>query len=99
MAPFDNRHRLLEGCVEVEGVELGEAAQAIGIDVHQGWAVDHGRVDARDDEGRRRDRSPHPETGPDAGDQPGATTAETTEVYGVGALLLAGSEVYRLAPR
>ncbi len=33
------------------------------------------------------------------GDQPGATTAETTEVYGVGALLLAGSEVYRLAPR
>lgn len=31
------------------------------------------------------------------GDQPGATTAETTEVYGVGALLLAGREVYRLA--
>jgi hypothetical protein len=31
------------------------------------------------------------------GDQPGATTANTTEVYGVGALLLAGSEVYRLA--
>ena len=32
------------------------------------------------------------------GDQPGATTANTTEVYGVGALLLAGSEVYALAP-
>lgn len=32
------------------------------------------------------------------GDQPGATTAETTEIYGVGALLLAGSEVHRLAP-
>jgi unsaturated rhamnogalacturonyl hydrolase len=31
------------------------------------------------------------------GDRPGATTAETTEVYGVGALLLAGSEVYTLA--
>lgn len=31
------------------------------------------------------------------GDQPGATTATTTEVYGVGALLLAGSEVYKLA--
>jgi unsaturated rhamnogalacturonyl hydrolase len=31
------------------------------------------------------------------GDQPGATTAETTEVYGVGALLLAGSEMHRLA--
>ncbi len=31
------------------------------------------------------------------GDKPGATTADTTEVYGVGALLLAGSEVYRLA--
>ena len=26
-----------------------------------------------------------------------AATADTTEVYGVGALLLAGSEVYRLA--
>jgi unsaturated rhamnogalacturonyl hydrolase len=31
------------------------------------------------------------------GDQPGATTADTTEVYGVGALLLAGSEVHTLA--
>jgi unsaturated rhamnogalacturonyl hydrolase len=31
------------------------------------------------------------------GDQPGATTATTTEVYGVGALLLAGSEVFVLA--
>lgn len=29
------------------------------------------------------------------GYEPGATTADTTEVYGVGALLLAGSEVYR----
>jgi rhamnogalacturonyl hydrolase YesR len=32
------------------------------------------------------------------GDQPGATTADTTEVYGVGALLLAGSEVFRMIP-
>jgi rhamnogalacturonyl hydrolase YesR len=32
-------------------------------------------------------------------DSPGATSAETTEVYGVGAVLLAGSEVYRLAAR
>ncbi|MGH9457244.1 MAG: glycoside hydrolase family 88/105 protein [Thermoanaerobaculia bacterium] len=31
------------------------------------------------------------------GDQPGATTAEGTEIYGVGGLLLAGSEVARLA--
>jgi rhamnogalacturonyl hydrolase YesR len=31
------------------------------------------------------------------GDKPGATSADTTEVYGVGALLLAGSEVHRLA--
>jgi rhamnogalacturonyl hydrolase YesR len=30
------------------------------------------------------------------GDQPGATTADTTEIYGVGALLLAGTEVGRL---
>ena len=30
------------------------------------------------------------------GDKPGATSQETTEVYGTGALLLAGSEVYRL---
>jgi rhamnogalacturonyl hydrolase YesR len=32
------------------------------------------------------------------GYEPGATTADTTEVYGVGALLLAGSEVLRLVP-
>ncbi len=31
------------------------------------------------------------------GDQPGSTAAETTEVCGVGALLLAGSQVYRLS--
>ena len=31
------------------------------------------------------------------GDEPGATTADTTEVYGVGALLLAGSEIVRMA--
>lgn len=31
------------------------------------------------------------------GDKPGATSADTTEVYGVGALLLAGTEVHRLA--
>jgi rhamnogalacturonyl hydrolase YesR len=31
------------------------------------------------------------------GDQPGATTADTTEIYGVGALLLAGTEVHRMA--
>ncbi len=33
------------------------------------------------------------------GDQPGATTADTTEIYGVGAFLLAGTEVHRLAAR
>ncbi|MCX6543652.1 MAG: glycoside hydrolase family 88 protein [Acidobacteria bacterium] len=31
------------------------------------------------------------------GDKPGATTVDTTEVYGVGALLAAGSEVYKMA--
>lgn len=31
------------------------------------------------------------------GDKPGATSADTTEVYGVGAFLLAGSEMARLA--
>lgn len=31
------------------------------------------------------------------GDQPGDTSADGTEIYGVGALLLAGSEVHRLA--
>jgi rhamnogalacturonyl hydrolase YesR len=30
------------------------------------------------------------------GDRPGATSQDTTEVYGVGALLLAGSELYKL---
>jgi rhamnogalacturonyl hydrolase YesR len=30
------------------------------------------------------------------GDQPGDTSADGTEIYGVGALLLAGSEVHRL---
>jgi unsaturated rhamnogalacturonyl hydrolase len=33
------------------------------------------------------------------GYEPGATTADTTEVYGVGAFLLAGTEMHRLAGR
>jgi rhamnogalacturonyl hydrolase YesR len=32
------------------------------------------------------------------GDQPGDTSPSGTEIYGVGALLLAGSEIHRLAP-
>ena len=32
------------------------------------------------------------------GDQPGDTTASGSEIYGTGALLMAGSEVWRLAP-
>jgi rhamnogalacturonyl hydrolase YesR len=32
------------------------------------------------------------------GYEPGATTADTTEVYGVGAFLLAGSEICRMVP-
>ncbi|HEU4520954.1 MAG TPA: glycoside hydrolase family 88 protein, partial [Thermoanaerobaculia bacterium] len=31
------------------------------------------------------------------GDQPGDTTAEGTEIYGIGALLLAGTEVHQMA--
>ena len=31
------------------------------------------------------------------GYEPGATTQDTTEVYGVGALLSAGSEIFRMA--
>ncbi|HEX9501462.1 MAG TPA: glycoside hydrolase family 88 protein, partial [Thermoanaerobaculia bacterium] len=31
------------------------------------------------------------------GDQPGDTSASSTEIYGVGALLLAGSELYQLS--
>ena len=33
------------------------------------------------------------------GDRPGDTSASSTEIYGVGALLLAGSELYRIAAR
>ncbi|HSP35102.1 MAG TPA: glycoside hydrolase family 88 protein [Thermoanaerobaculia bacterium] len=33
------------------------------------------------------------------GDQPGSTSPETTEIYGAGAFLLAGSEVHRLVSR
>jgi len=54
--------------------------------VHRGWAALAGAVQR---DGMLGWVQP-------IGDAPGATTAATTEVYGVGALLLAGSEVVRL---
>ena len=54
--------------------------------VHRGWAALAGAVQP---DGMLGWVQP-------IGDAPGATTAATTEVYGVGALLLAGSEVVRL---
>jgi rhamnogalacturonyl hydrolase YesR len=71
------------------------------------WGINHGLLDrARYEPAVRRGwsaivRAVHPDGMlgwvQRIGDQPGATTAETTEVYGVGALLLAGSEVFTLA--
>ncbi len=70
------------------------------------WGVNHGLLDrARYEPGVRRAwaalvRAVHRDGMVGwvqrIGDKPGATSQETTEVYGVGAFLLAGSEVYRL---
>ncbi len=61
VAPFDDGHGVLQGGVEVEVVELGEAAEPVRVDVHQRRAAHQRRVHPGDDEGRGRDRAAHPE--------------------------------------
>ena len=59
LPPLDDRHRLGRRRVEVEVVDVGDAAQPVGVDVHQGHPPVP--VHAGDDEGRRGDRLPDAE--------------------------------------
>jgi len=52
VAPLDDRHALLDGGVEVEGVQLERAPEPVGVDVHEHRAADERGVHARDDERR-----------------------------------------------
>jgi unsaturated rhamnogalacturonyl hydrolase len=70
------------------------------------WGINHGHLDKATYEGNVRRgwsalvKAVHPDGMlgwvQRIGDKPGATSVDTTEVYGVGALLMAGSEVYRM---
>ena len=83
LAPLDHGDRLVERGVEVEVVELGDAAEPVGVDVHQRRPVAERRVHPRDHERRRRDVAAHAE--------PGAEP--------LGERRLAGAELAGAAPR
>ena len=63
LAPLDDGDRVVERGVEVEVVELGDAAEPVGVDVHQRRAVAQRRVHPGDHERRRRDVAAHAEAG------------------------------------
>ena len=63
LAPLDDGDGLVEGGVEVEVVELGDAAEPVGVGVHQRRSPDLAGVHAGDDEGRRGDRAADAEPG------------------------------------
>ena len=56
-APFDQHDRTRE--IDVEVVELGRAAEAVGIDVHEGDGAGLALVGSGDDKGRARNRADH----------------------------------------
>ena len=66
LAPLDHGDGLVERGVEVEVVELGDAAEPVGVDVHQRGAADLARVHPRDHERRRGDRPADAEPGAEA---------------------------------
>src|SRR4051812_9772637 len=76
LAPFHDGHRLLGGRVEIQVVDVGDAAQPVGVDVHQRHPA--AGVHPRDDERRRGDRLTDPESGADALRQRGLPGAERT---------------------
>ena len=50
VAPFDDGDGLVEGGVEVEGLEVVQVGDAVGVRVDEVGAATEGGVDAGDDE-------------------------------------------------
>ncbi len=61
LTPLHHGDGLVQGGVEVEVVELGDAADPVGVDVDQRRAVGQRGMDARDHERRRGDVATDPE--------------------------------------
>jgi hypothetical protein len=66
LSPLDDGHGVLERGVEVEVVELVDAAEPIGVDMHQRRSAVEGWVLPGDHEGGRGDLAPHLEPLTDA---------------------------------
>ncbi len=78
LPPLHDRDRLLERRVEVEVVELLDATEPVGVDVHQRRPALQRGVHAGDDEGRRRDVTPHTQSGADPLGEGGLAGPEVT---------------------
>ena len=74
LSPLDDGHRVGGGRVEVEVVDVGHAAEPVGVDVHQRHPA--AAVHAGDDERRRGDRLPDAEAGADPLGQRGLAGTE-----------------------
>jgi hypothetical protein len=77
LAPLDHGDRGGHVRVEVQVVYLADAAEPVGVRVHQRRpGSGQGRMDPGDDEGRRGDRPAHPESLADALHQGGLARPE-----------------------
>ena len=66
LAPLHDGDRAVHVRVQVQVVDLGPAAQPVGVGVHQVRPAAQGRVHPGDDEGRRGHRAAHAQPGADA---------------------------------
>ena len=66
LSPFDDGDGLVQGGVQVQGLEVAEVGNAVGVGMDQVGAPVKGGVNSGDDERRGGDASAHPHAGPDA---------------------------------
>ena len=75
-APLDDGHGLVEGGVEVEGLEVVQVGDAVGVRVDEVGATAQRGVDASDDERRGGDAAAHAHADADALGEGGLARAE-----------------------
>ena len=66
LSPFDDGDGLVQGGIQVQGLEVAEVGDAVGVGVDQVGATAKRGVNAGDDERRGGDATAHPHAHPDA---------------------------------
>src|SRR5674476_303187 len=79
LAPLDHSHRVGQGGIEIEVLDLGEVGQTVCIDMDESRPVRAGAMDTRQHERRRDHRTHHVEASADALGEGGLAGAQLTD--------------------